>query len=101
MDQYLKRFEQHIATERNLSPLTVEAYLRDLHQFQDFLEQHNSTNSRENCLEHIDLLLLRQYLAQLHKTCSRTSIARKLSAIKVFFRFLVREGVLEDSPAEA
>ena len=101
MDQYLNKFEQHIATERNLSPLTVKAYMLDLHQFQDFLEQHKSTNSRESYLEHIDLLLLRQYLAQLHKTCGRISIARKLSAIKVFFRFLVREGVLEDSPAEA
>ena len=101
MNQYLKRFEQHIATERNLSPLTVEAYMRDLHQFQDFLGQHKSVNPRKNYLQHIDLLLLRQYLAQLHKTCSRTSMARKLSAIKVFFRFLVREGVLEISPAEA
>ncbi|NOQ42250.1 MAG: tyrosine recombinase XerC [Desulfuromusa sp.] len=101
MNQYLKRFEQHIAIERNLSPRTVEAYMRDLHQFQTFLEQHDIVGSRKNWLEQIDLLLLRQYLAGLHKSCSRTSIARKLSALKVFFRFLVREGVLEDSPVDA
>lgn len=101
MDQHLKRFEQHIAIERNLSPRTVEAYMRDLQQFQNFLEQHEIVSSREKWLEQIDLLLLRQYLAGLHKSCGRTSIARKLSALKVFFRFLVREGVLEDSPVEA
>ena len=101
MDQYLKRFEQHIAIERNLSPRTVEAYMRDLSQFQNFLEQHEIVSSRKNWLEQVELLLLRQYLAGLHKFCSRTSIARKLSAIKVFFRFLVREGVLTDSPVDA
>jgi len=101
VEQHLKRFEQHIAIERNLSPRTVTAYMRDLHQFQKFLEQHKIVSSRKKWLEQIDLLLLRQYLAGLHKSCGRTSIARKLSAIKVFFRFLVREGVLEDSPVDA
>ncbi len=101
MEQYLKRFEQHLAVERNLSPRTVEAYLRDLRQLQAFLQQTGVFDSRESWLKHIDLLLLRQYLARLHKSCGRTSIARKLSAIKVFFRFLVREGVLADSPVDA
>ncbi len=100
MDRLLERFEQHIAIERNLSFRTVEAYLRDLRQFRDFLDRLGFFSSSANGLEQIDLLLLRQYLAQLHKNCSRTSIARKLSALKVFFRFLVREGVLADSPAD-
>ncbi|MEA3545503.1 MAG: tyrosine-type recombinase/integrase [Thermodesulfobacteriota bacterium] len=52
-------------------------------------------------MQQLDLLVLRQYLAGLHKTCTRTSIARKLSALKVFFRFLIREGVLTDSPADS
>ncbi len=99
MEQYLRRFELHLAVERNLSPRTVEAYMRDLQQFHDFLEEDEVVGA--DCLMNVDLLLLRQYLARLHKSCSRTSIARKLSAIKVFFRFLVREGVLSDSPADA
>lgn len=100
MEQYLKRFEQHLAVERNLSPRTVEAYLRDLQQFRAFLQQSGGPDSQENRLEQIDLLLLRQYLSRLHKSCGRTSIARKLSAIKTFFRFLVREGVLKNSPVD-
>ena len=101
VEPYLKRFEQHLAIERNLSPRTVEAYMRDLRQFHNFLEQHEIVSAQTDFLKHIDLLLLRQYLAQLHKICGRTSIARKLSALKVFFRFLVREGVLLDSPVDA
>ena len=100
MERYLKRFEDHLTVERNLSPRTVEAYRRDLRQFQRFLQQPENTRSRVDGLEQVDLLLLRQYLARLHKSCGRTSVARKLSAIKMFFRFLVREGVLKDSPVD-
>ncbi len=101
MKQYLRRFEQHLAVERNLSPRTVEAYMRDLRQFSSFIEQAEAANGQAGFPECIDLLLLRQYLARLHKSCGRTSIARKLSSIKGFLRFLVREGALADSPADA
>lgn len=100
MERYLNRFEEHLRVERNLSPRTVEAYLRDLRQFQHFLHQPSKSKPETDELEQVDLLLLRQYLAQLHKSCSRTSVARKLSSIKMFFRFLVREGILNDSPGD-
>ncbi|MCW9050600.1 MAG: tyrosine recombinase XerC [Deltaproteobacteria bacterium] len=101
MDQQLKKFRDHLVIERNLSKNTVLAYLRDLNHFHAFLREQVSVPSADGFYKKIDLLLIRQYLAQLHKTCSRTSVARKLSAIKVFFRFLVREGVLDDSPADS
>lgn len=101
MDQLLKRFEQYLSVERNLSPRTLEAYLRDLWQFCNFLQrQPEFKDFADGWLEQIDLLLLRRYLAQLHKRCGRTSIGRKLSSLRVFFRFLVREGILAVSPAE-
>ncbi len=101
MEEHLKRFEQHLVVERNLSPRTVAAYMRDLRQFYDFLDQSETGSRQLSDWQQVDRLLLRQYLARLQKTCLRTSLARKLSAIKVFFRFLVREGVLVDSPADA
>ncbi len=100
MEKYLNRFINHLTVERNLSPRTVEAYLRDLRQFQIFLLQPGNSKPKVDGVAQVDLLLLRQYLAQLHKNCGRTSVARKLSAIKMFFRFLVREGVLTDSPVD-
>ena len=101
MQQQLKMFREHLLVERNLSANTVSAYCRDLNQFYLFLLEQDPQLAEAGSFKRIDLLLIRQYLAKLHKSCSRTSIARKLSAIKVFFRFLVREGLLDISPAEA
>ncbi len=96
MDKYLQRFETHLGVERNLSAQTVAAYKRDLSQFNRFLQEQGKIRNPAE----IDLLLLRRYLAHLHQRCSRTSVGRKLSALRAFFRFLVREGVLPVSPAD-
>lgn len=100
MEKLLQQFEKHIEIERNLSPRTVDAYRRDLAHFQQFLQQRGGGHLSADWLAQLDVLLLRQYLAVLHKRCSRTSIARKVSALRTFFRFLVREGVLKTSPVE-
>lgn len=100
MQQQLMMFREHLLVERNLSANTVSAYCRDLNQFYLFLLEQDPQLAEAGSFKRIDLLLIRQYLAKLHKSCSRTSIARKLSAIKVFFRFLVRESLLDISPAE-
>ena len=97
MDKYLRQFAQYLAVERSLSTQTIDAYMRDLSQFYDFLQK---IGLGDGWLEKTDLLVLRQYLAQLHKNCSRTSVARKISSIKGFFRFLIREGVLGTSPVD-
>lgn len=101
MTDLLKSFKRHLATERNLSERTVDAYLRDLRQLETFLCRTGASLSGSDSIHRVDLLLLRKFLADLHRRNSRTSIARKLSAIKVFFRFAVREGILDGSPADA
>jgi len=95
MERLLNQFAQHLTLERNLSPRTIDAYLRDLRQFQVFLQEVG-----ERDLQQLDLLLLRRYLAQLHGRCGRTSIGRKLSSLRTFFRYLVREGELRVSPLD-
>jgi integrase/recombinase XerC len=99
MDE-LVAFERNLGVERNLSPRTVEAYLRDLRQFEGFLQQRDLSLTKAESLAQVDHLLLRQYLASLHKNCGRSSIARKLSSLKAFFRFMVRREVLAQSPAD-
>ena len=98
MKELIKQFTTYIADERNLSPHTRVAYLQDLGEFQCFLERHGG--SSKETLVRLDNILLRRYLAELHKRNQRTSIARKLSTLRTFFRYLVREGQLPSNPAE-
>lgn len=98
MQKLIDKFSKYLADERNLSPHTRAAYLRDLSEFRLFLEQHGGSD--KEALDKIDSFLLRRYLADLHKRNQRTSIARKLSTLRTFFRYLVREGALSKNPAE-
>lgn len=95
---WIERFSKYLSDERNLSPHTRSAYLRDLDEFCKFLELHGG--SGQAAVARIDHFLLRRFLAELHKRNQRTSIARKLSTLRSFFRYLVREGLLASNPAE-
>jgi integrase/recombinase XerC len=99
MQEWIERFQQFLAVERNLSPHTCVAYLRDLAEFRDFLDGLGGADLA--ALRRIDHVLLRRYLAELHKRNQRTSIARKLSCLRTFFHYLVREGILPTNPAAA
>ena len=98
MQAWIDQFNRYLTVERNLSPHTRAAYMRDLSEFQNFLERHGGA-APENLVK-IDSFLLRSYLAELHRQNKRTSIARKLSTLRTFFRYLVREGLLVGNPAE-
>ena len=98
MQEWINQFTRYLADERNLSPHTRVAYLRDLGEFQNFLERHGGSGKAD--LVKIDSFLLRRHLAELHKRNQRTSIARKLSTLRMFFRYLVRLGHLPNNPAE-
>jgi len=100
MEQLLEQFAEHLLIERNLSVHTRKAYLADLHMFQAFAREALGTTANGPLIKQVDQLLLRRYLAQLHKSHSKTSIGRKLAALRTFFRYLVREGVLEVNPGE-
>jgi integrase/recombinase XerC len=96
MKASIEQFCGYLETERNASPHTVAAYGSDLTQFRLFLEgQREGTTPQE-----VDHLIIRRYLAQLHKGHTKSAIGRKLSSLRAFFRYLLREGRLEKNPAE-
>ena len=95
MKRAIEQFCSYLETERNVSPHTLAAYRSDLEQFASSLSRHG-----EPLPEQVDHLAIRRYLAQLHKGHAKSSIGRKLSAIRALFRFLLREGRLEKNPAE-
>jgi len=98
MQSWVDRFRKYLEVERNLSPHTCSAYRRDLAEFRAFCKRQGLTTATD--LRKVDALLLRRFLAELLKRNQRSSIARKLSSLRMFFRFLVRENLLESSPAE-
>src|SRR5205809_5999544 len=99
----LSKFFDHMRYERNVSAHTLRNYESDLQQFFDFLVSVDSENEQreEPDLSQIDHLTIREWLSSLHSDHKKkTSIARKLAALRTFFLFLVREEVLESNPAK-
>ena len=94
-------FLDYLTFERNVSPNTISAYRDDLESFVGFLCNDYLSLGRDQLdLRRIDHLAVRSYLAHLsRRKLARSSSARHLSALRTFFKYLVREGVVDANPA--
>jgi integrase/recombinase XerC len=94
-------FLDYLTYERNVSINTVSAYRTDLESFVSFLCNDYLTLGRDQLdFRKVDNLTIRAYLAHLaRRKLSRSSIARHLSAMRTFFRHLMREGAVDANPA--
>jgi len=101
VDELLDQFSRHLSVERNVSPHTQRAYLQDVKDFFAFLAGlAEGRAGSDHGVSAVNKVVLRRYLALLHKTHRKSSIARKLAALRTFFRFLQREGVVSVNPGE-
>ena len=92
--ELIERFVQHLSLERRLSPHTSVAYRTDLLGLASFLARGGSS------LEAAEYKLLRRWLAHLgSRGYARASMARKAAAIRSFYRYLTRRGVVDANPA--
>jgi len=98
------QFLEYLATQRNASPHTIAAYRNDLSGLVAFVRKERGDEHDASAVDH---LLLRVYLARLssghghHRAgYARSSIGRKLAAIRAFFAWLLRTGQLGVNPAE-
>ncbi len=92
MQKHVFDFLEYLKHQRNVSSHTERSYLSDLEQFYEFL------GTRE--LAAVDHRLLREFIAHLMaKGVRKSSVARKLSALRTFFKYLNREGILKENPA--
>ena len=95
MDAWVNRFLDHIATERRLSPLTVDGYRRELVRFAERMAAEGVGDWRA-----VDESRVRQYVSRRHRQgAGAATLQRCLSAIRSFYKFLLREGAASHNPA--
>ena len=101
MQNHIDDFLKHLKYERNLSEHTLRNYESDMVQFYNFIAPPNRDGERRAVdLRGIDNLTIREYMGTLYeKKKKKSSIHRKVACLRTFFRFLCREGVLEQNPA--
>ncbi len=93
----LQQFIDHLAQQRRVSVHTVNNYQRDCQQLLAFCQQQNLTSWQ--AIKPADL---RQFIAQLHRQgLGARTIHRMLSAIRSFYRFLIREQLADHNPAQS
>lgn len=95
LDGQIEAFLRWGRDERRLATSTIEAYRRDLEQLRDFLV---AGGMRADAAA-VDVLTLRMFLAELHRTLAASTIARRISTLRSFWRFLRKRRVVEANPA--
>jgi integrase/recombinase XerD len=95
LDKVLEAFADYLTVERGLSANTLEAYLRDLRDYGEFLRGRGVTR-----FQHADRQCVVDFVSHLQRErgLARSTIARKLSSVRGLHRFLVREGWAEGDP---
>ncbi|MDH7511501.1 MAG: tyrosine recombinase XerC [Clostridiales bacterium] len=94
MKRELSQFLDYLRHERNASSHTISSYRRDLGQLGAYLEEHRLALSR------VDNIHIRGFMAELHeRKLKKSSLARKLAAVRSFFQFCVKKGWLAGNPA--
>ncbi|MGZ3557709.1 MAG: tyrosine recombinase XerC [Thermodesulfobacteriota bacterium] len=98
----INQFINYLSFEKNASPHTCRCYRRDLEAFQDFLKNSGIqlTQGGDVKMEKVDRIAIRKYLSFLHRKNKKSSIARKISTLRSFFKYLVREQLIPSNPAK-
>ena len=92
-----EKFLAHLRSVRNASPHTLRNYAMDLEQFRVYLTPPDSPPAR---VAQIDHHVIREYLGHLHDNkLQKSSMARKLAALRSFLKFCAREGLVRENAA--
>ena len=95
LEQQIDAFALYLADERRSSARTVETYIRDLRSFRDYvLDQGFTPDARE-----LDIVALRGFLSSLFRSNQASTMKKKVSAIRSFFKFLLKRQMVNQNPA--
>ena len=108
MKNAIGRFLNYLQNERNVSPNTIINYGSDLDQFLNYISPPEDAASRRAPVakkhlvpRDIDHRLIREFLGHLHSLgLQKSSVARKLTSLRSFFKFCNREELIENNPAK-
>jgi integrase/recombinase XerC len=97
MKHLIKKFVDYLQYERNASPNTIREYNRDITEFHTFLTPPGETTMP---LGEVDHRIIREYVSWLYdRKLEKSTVARKLAALRTFFKFCVREKFAKQNPA--
>ncbi len=91
LDQQIDAFALYLADERRSSPRTVETYIRDLRSFAGWVRDEGlPADARE-----LDIVALRGFLSTLFRSNQASTMKKKVSAVRSFFKFLLKRQIIE------
>lgn len=98
MQQTLERFLRYLIVERNASALTIKSYREDLTALAEYLADEEGGCPEPGAISSLEL---REYVAALSDAgYSKATVARRLASLRSFFRFVQREGTIDQNPAK-
>jgi integrase/recombinase XerC len=95
LDEQITAFAQYLADERRSSPKTVETYARDLQSLREFVRAEGFRPDARK----LDVVALRGFLSSLFGTNQASTVSKKVSAIRSFYRYLVKRRIVDRNPA--
>ena len=86
-----QEFFRYLEAEKGVLPNTLRAYKGDVNDFVEFMEQ--------SAIDVVDHNAIRAYIVHIYKDLKKSSLSRKVSAIKVFFKFMKKKGYIDENTA--
>jgi integrase/recombinase XerC len=100
VEKLIQQYAGQLRNERNVSPHTLRNYLSDLEQFRQFLVEKALCLREDGSIDvsKVDIYVMRAYLASLTKSRKKSSVGRKIAALRGFFRYLVATHCIATDP---
>ncbi len=95
LNLWIDIYLNHLIIEKGYSRNTVSSYNRDLVDFAEFISEQHACSTWQN----VDTNIVKSYIHQISNSYSPKTQARKLSSLRSFFKFLLREGIITKNPA--